>query len=196
MLQTTPAGDGGTALTVVWRVWRAVARPVPERHLLAVTDRAESIALVRQPAYITVATLSELEAVAVAGEPFVTKGPEAGLLSSYRARPRAAQRGLPFAGPRRMNEHLIGSPVVRALQAFPLTGDERSPIRGDTLRLAVLGYAATGPMLLDEPTGALLFGANTEANRKTVLGSVACLSPSGTHRPENGAVRDVGPCAG
>ena len=60
MLQTTPAGDGGTALTVVWRVWRAVARPVPERHLLAVTDRAESIALVRQPAYITVATLSEL----------------------------------------------------------------------------------------------------------------------------------------
>ena len=56
--------------------------------------------------------------------------------------------------------------MVRALQAFPITGDERSPIRGDTLRLAVLGYAATGPMLLDEPTGALLFGGNTKANRK------------------------------
>ena len=65
-----------------------------------------------------------------------------------------------------MDEHLIGSPVVRALQSFPLIGDERSPIRGDTLRVAVIGYALTGPMLIDEPTGALLFGANTEANRK------------------------------
>ena len=155
--------DGLSALAVL--VAR-LARPVTERHLIAVTDRAESIALVRQPAYMTVATLSELEAVAVDGEPFVTAGPDTGLLAHYRARPRAAQRGLPFAGPRQMDRHLIGSPVVRALQAFPLTGDERSPIRGDTLRLAVLGYAATGPMLLDEPTGALLFGANTEANRK------------------------------
>ena len=155
--------DGLSALAVL--VAR-LARPVTERHLIAVTDRAESIALVRQPAYMTVATLSELEAVAVDGEPFVTAGPDTGLLAHYRARPRAAQRGLPFAGPRRINGHLIGSPVVRALQAFPITGDERSPIRGDTLRLAVLGYAATGPMLLDEPTGALLFGANTEANRK------------------------------
>ena len=33
-------------------------------------------------------------------------------------------------------------------------------------RVAVIGYALTGPMLIDEPTGALLFGANTEANRK------------------------------
>ena len=142
------------------------ARPVTERHLIAVTDRAESITLVRQPAVVTVATLSDLEAVAVDGEPFVTKGPEAGLLAHYRARPRAAQRGLPFAGPRRMDKHLIGSPLVRALAAFPLTGDERSPIRGDTLRVAVLGYALTGPIQIDEPTGALLFGANTEANRK------------------------------
>ena len=161
--QFVARADGLSALAVL--VAR-LARPVPERHLLAVTDRAESIALVRQPWNVTVATLNELEAVAVDGEPFVTAGPEAGLLAHYRARPPAAQRWLPFAGPRRINGHLIGSPVVRALQAFPLTGDERSPIRGDTLRLAVLGYALTGPMLIDEPTGALLFGANTEANRK------------------------------
>ena len=37
--------------------------------MYAVTDRAESITLVRQPARVTVATLSELEAVAVDGEP-------------------------------------------------------------------------------------------------------------------------------
>ena len=161
--------DGLSALAML--VAR-LARPIEERHLIAVTDRAESITLVRQPARVTVATLSELselselEAVAVDGEPFVTKGPDAGLLAHYRARPRAAQRGLPFAGPRRMDEHLIGSPVVRALQSFPLTGDERSPIRGDTLRVAALGYASTGAMLIDEPTGALMFGANTAANRK------------------------------
>ena len=155
--------DGLSALALIYG---RMARPVEERHLIAVTDRAESITLLRQPAVVTVATLSDLEAVAVDGEPFVTKGPDAGLLAHYRARPRTKQRGLPFAGPRRMDNHLIGSPVVRALQSFPLTGDERSPIRGDTLRLAVLGYAATGPMLIDEPTGALLFGANTEANRK------------------------------
>ena len=158
--------DGLSALAML--VAR-LARPIEERHLIAVTDRAESITLVRQPARVTVATLSELselEAVAVDGEPFVTKGPDAGLLAHYRARPRAAQRGLPFAGPRRMDEHLIGSPVVRALQSFPLIGDERSPIRGDTLRVAALGYASTGAMLIDEPTGALLFGANTAANRK------------------------------
>ena len=161
--------DGLSALAML--VAR-LARPIEERHLIAVTDRAESITLVRQPARVTVATLSELselselEAVAVDGEPFVTKGPDAGLLAHYRARPRAAQRGLPFAGPRRMDQHLIGSPVVRALQSFPLIGDERSPIRGDTLRVAALGYASTGAMLIDEPTGALLFGANTAANRK------------------------------
>ena len=155
--------DGLSALALLMAL---APRPMTERHLITVSDRANSITLVRQPAAITVATLSDLEAVAVDGEPFVTKGPDAGLLACYRARPRAAQRGLPFAGPRQMNGHLIGSPVVRALQAFPLTGDERSPIRGDTLRVAVLGYAATGPMLLDEPTGALLFGANTAANRK------------------------------
>ena len=155
--------DGLALLTCVVE---AIPRPVTERRLLTVTDRAEKITLVRQPAVVAVAILSELEAVAVDGEPFVTAGPEAGLLAHYRARPRAAQRELPFAGPRRINGHLIGSPVVRALQAFPLTGDERSPIRGDTLRLAVIGYALTGPMLIDEQTGALLFGANTEANRK------------------------------
>ena len=164
--QFVARADGLSALAVL--VAR-LARPIEERHLIAVTDRAESITLVRQPARVTVATLSELsdlEAVAVDGEPFVTKGPDAGLLTHYRARPRGAQSGLPFAGPRRMDEHLIGSPVVRALQIFPLTGDERSPIRGDTLRVAALGYAATGAMLIDEPTGALLFGANTAENRK------------------------------
>ena len=164
--KTTEAGGGWTALAVVWRVSRAAARPVAERRLLTVTDRAESITLARQPWNVTVSALSELEAVAVDGEPFATAGPDAGLLAHYRARPRAAQRGLPFAGPRRIGEHLIGSPLVRALASFPLTGDERSPIRGDTLRVAVIGYALTGPMLIDEPTGALLFGANTEANRK------------------------------
>ena len=161
--QFVARADGLSALSML--VAR-LARPIEERHLIAVTDRAESITLVRQPARVTVATLSELEAVAVDGEPFVTKGPDAGLLAHYRARPRAAQRGLPFAGPERMDEHLIGSPVVRALQSFPLIGDERSPIRGDTLRVAALGYASTGAMLIDEPTGALLFGANTAANRK------------------------------
>ena len=155
--------DGLSALALLMA---QAPRPMTERHLITVSDRANSITLVRQPAAVTVATLSDLEAVAVDGEPFVTKGPDAGLLACYRARPRAAQRGLPFAGPRQMDGHLIGSPVVRALQGFPLTGDERSPLRGDTLRVAVLGYAATGPMLIDEPTGALLFGANTKANRK------------------------------
>ena len=155
--------DGLSALALLMA---QAPRPMTERHLITVSDRANSITLVRQPAAVTVATLSDLEAVAVDGEPFVTKGPDAGLLACYRARPRAAQRGLPFAGPRQMDGHLIGSPVVRALQSFPLTGDERSPLRGDTLRVAVLGYAATGPMLIDEPTGALLFGANTAANRK------------------------------
>ena len=86
---------------------------------------------------MTVATLSELPAVAVDGEPFVTAGPDTGLLAHCSARPRAAQRGLPFAGPRQINGHVIGSPVVRAHAAFPLTCDERSPIRCDTLRLAV-----------------------------------------------------------
>ena len=132
MLSHFVARDDG--LSALAMLVARLARPIEERHLIAVTDRAESITLVRQPARVTVATLSELselselEAVAVDGEPFVTKGPDAGLLAHYRARPRAAQRGLPFAGPRRMDEHLIGSPVVRAAQVlsdfllhFPIT---------------------------------------------------------------------------
>ena len=67
VLQTTEAGGGWTALAVLMA---RLARPVTERRLIATTDRAESITLVRQPWNVTVATLSELEAVAVDGEPF------------------------------------------------------------------------------------------------------------------------------
>ena len=86
MLQTTPAGGGGTALAVLRERF---ARPVTERRLIATTDRAESITLVRQPWNVTVATLSELEAVAVDGEPFVTAGPRGGITGAL---PRPAAR--------------------------------------------------------------------------------------------------------
>ncbi len=150
------------------KAWMDRPRPLRETHLITVTDRRDSTALVRQPARVLVALVSDLEAVKVDGEPFATAGPDAGLLvSTYRGRrDRRAQRGLPFAGPRRLGGHEIAAPVVRALAQYPLVGDERSPIRGDTLRVAAVGYAMTHPAEIDEPTGALLFGANTAANRE------------------------------
>ena len=71
------------------------------------------------------ATLSDLEAVAVDGEPFVTKGPDAGWLACYRARPRAAQRGLPFAGPR--TGATPPRPRQISLALRPATGRARPP---------------------------------------------------------------------
>ena len=162
-LRTTPAGGGLSALAVVRKT---APEPVEARHVVTVTDRAERIHLARMPARIDLATLSPLDVVEADGAPFVAPGPEAGLLAQYRRRPREAQRAFRFAGPRTLDGAVVGDPVIRALASLPLTGDERSPIRGDVSRLATLAYAATGPMRIPEETGALMFGAATEANRK------------------------------
>ena len=177
--------DGLSALSML--VAR-LARPIEERHLIAVTDRAESITLVRQPARVTVATLSELselEAVAVDGEPFVTKGPDAGLLAHYRARPRAAQRGLPFAGPLRMR---TPNRLARGARASELSTYRRRTLT-DPGRHVACGCAwlrIDGSDVNRRADRRVAVRREHCGEPETVLGSVARLSPSGTHRLEDG----------
>ena len=157
---------GLSALAVVYA---AQPKPTDARHVVTVTDRAEQIHLARVPARVDLAILSPLDAVEVDGAPFVSPGPAAGLLAQYR-RPREAQRAFRFAGPRSLAGAPVGDPVIRALASLPLTGDERSPIRGDVSRLATLAYAASGPMRIPIDTGAAFFGvARSEVNRKRWL---------------------------
>lgn len=139
-----------------------------KRHVVTVTDHAKRLHLARVPGRIDLAALSPLDAVEVDGAPFVTPGPEAGLLAQYR-RQREKQRAFHFAGPRSLNGVAVGDPVIRALASLPLTRDERSPIRGDVHRLATLAYAASGPMRIPVDMGAAFFGVPSAANRKRWL---------------------------
>ena len=162
-LHTTEAGDGWTALAVVWRVWRAtVVRPIDSRHVISVTTGGDGRPLHRVPALVDLATLSPVEAVTVDGEPLVSAGPEP--LSTWRRVRPGKQRA--FAGPRSLGGQAVGDVVIRKLASLPRM-DMRSPIVGDVARVAALAFGLTGYGPIPDTAGAVFVGGqNTPANRE------------------------------
>ena len=148
-----------------WVVAR-MGQPVARRHVVTVTDRSERVRTVRQPAVVSLALLPPLEAVAVDGEPMASTI-AGGAVAKRRYRRRADV--LPFpGGPLTLGDVPVQDAIVEAVANLPLTGDERSPLRGDTLRMAAFGYAASGPLKMDYADAARLYGADTPANRVRV----------------------------
>ena len=155
------------------RAWVAerMGQPVTRRHVVTVTDRSERIRTVRQPAVVSLALLPPLEAVAVDGEPMVSTI-AGGAVAKRRYRRRTGV--LPFpSGPLTLGDVPVQDAIVEAVASLPLTGDERSPLRGDTLRMAAFGYAASGPLKMDYANAARLYGADTPANRIRVRNAAA-----------------------
>ncbi len=119
----------------------------------------------------TPAALPALEAVAVDGEPLAS-AIAAGAVAKRRYRRLADV--LPFpGGPLTLGDVSVQDAIVEAIASLPLTGDERSPLRGDMLRMAAFAYAASGPLKMDCADAARLYGADTPANRVRVRNAAA-----------------------
>ena len=162
--------------------WQARPRRLPQQRLIVVRERspplgAEPIVLIRQPGVLGLAG-AVLEAIEMEGEPFASSeptvepgGPLAAIGSANRRRwyqyRVAAVQGSLFPAPRSLDGRLTAGTVLRSLASLDLTGDERSPLRGDVMRIARIAYALVGKTAITEPEGALLIGGgNTPANRR------------------------------
>lgn len=127
-----------------------------------------ALELSRAAAVLQMATLAVVE---VDGEPFVSDAPlRPGTVQHYRVMPMIEQPDLspvlkPF--PDTIQRQATAGTLVEALAHLDLSGDERSPLRADMLRLGEIAYALTKTVHFSEPTGAILLGGrNTPALRK------------------------------
>lgn len=149
------------------RAWLERPRDLRTRRLIVTEERkppagADPMLVVRGPAVIALLGQATLEAVSVDGDPVASRLPDQHQQCYRVARP---QGGL-FPAPRTLDGHATTGALVEALAAWRLTGDERSPLRGDLLRLGHLAYALTGRATFGESEGACLVGgADTPANR-------------------------------
>ena len=84
-------------------------------------------------------------------------------LQLYRRVPSSAQRPFAFAAPRRLAGRPATDVVIAAIGPLRLTGDERSPIRGDVYDVANFAYALSGPTLFAPEDGAEFFGGGNTA---------------------------------
>ena len=96
------------------------------------------------------------------GVPFASAQPD--MKSRWKV---SAPQGDLFPGPRTLARKATAGAVVEAAARLELTGDERSPLRADLVRLAQLGAALTRCIHLTESEGAQLMGGrDTPENRR------------------------------
>ena len=167
-------------LTPLVRAWQGRARNPADREIVTVEvpgrAGAMPLRLVRSPAALDLSInapieVVELEALEVDGEPFAGRWPE--VRTYYRRRVPAhvdrdrGQLALPgMPGPRTLKGEQVNDAILSTLSERPLTGDERSPLRGDVVQVARFGFAVTGNVRVTDAQGAAwLGGRDTPANR-------------------------------
>ncbi len=153
----------------IMAAWVNRGHPPEQCHLMTQHvmegNGAPALPLVRAPALFDGATLTALE---VDGEPFATASPtriaSRGLRRLRRRRVRA--QGELFPAPKTLDGDVF-DPVLMAAAELSLTGDERSPIRGDVIRIGRVNFALTGPILLTPSSGAWFIGGkDTPENQR------------------------------
>ena len=146
------AGDGVSLMAMAVE---GMPLPMAQRYVIVPAELGgkRALPLVRSPDLLSLASCEALE---VDGAPFVTATAmdEIGVVE-YALRGQR-QRGELVPGPRTIAGQEIRDPVLRALAAHPLTGDERNPLRGDVYRVCLLGYALSGPTMISEEEGVRL----------------------------------------
>ena len=164
-LEALDGGDGRTLLAVVVE---EMARPLHRRNLILTHGKkggpksADPLYLARSPGLLAISGAA-LEAVAVDGEPFMTREPGV-KVGRYRT---ARTREELFPGPRTLDGEATGGLLFEAAANLALTGDERSPLRADLLRLGTLAFALSGSTRLSDVEGAqIVAGADTPPNRE------------------------------
>ena len=155
-------------LVALLDAWEQRARGrLSDAHLIVVRERrppdgADAMTLAREHAYAALSRAS-VEAIEVDGEPLATPAP-APRKRVYRVAP---SQGDLFGAPRTIDRRATAGVLLSALADLEAAGDERSRLRTDTSRLAIIGTALTHAVTLTESEGAVLIGgADTEANRR------------------------------
>ena len=114
-------------------------RPVNQAHISAV--QRKPLTLTKWPGYASAALLCpgiELEGIMVDGEPVATASP--GETRFFRQITKPAQ-GEFWPAPRTIGGQDLGDMLISSLAGFRFDDDERSPLRSDIVRLALLAYA-------------------------------------------------------
>ena len=164
--RATPEG-----LSALAEVVEGMPRPLEGRHLAVVERRRPGDVppqrFSRSPALLSLIGLpleQDLSVIEVDGEPLVSAGPRATPKRvTYRPKRRPAEQGTFWSAPKTLSGEQIDDVLIVAVASEPLTGDERSSLRGDLVRLGRLAYALSGPTRFSEQAGALLLTGNTTA---------------------------------
>lgn len=139
-------------------------RLVKPGHTHLIVTQKDDLLLARQPA-IHALSGATLKAIEVDGQPFVTVLPD----KMQRRRWKVAEplQGELFPGPKTLDGNVTAGTLIDAAAELNFSGDERSPIRGDMARLALVAVALTNPVVLTDAEGAILIaGKNTTKNRE------------------------------
>ena len=173
--------DSDTGRSLLARAAAKLPEPPERRDLVTLqvpgTGRggmSDYLRLARSPAIIDLSLASPIEqahvdSIEVDGEPFATQIPPNLPMRRYvgRAEQRGGQLNLPGMGPRTVRGRRVRDVVLATVADLPLTGDERNPLRGDVVRIARLGFALSGPAIIEPADGArFLTGENSLASRK------------------------------
>jgi len=155
------------------RSWQA--RPSRLAEAKAIVSRAFGLTTARQPAVLAL-TQATLTAVMVDGEPLVAESPS-GRRRRYRIEaPPKAPQGDFFQAPKTLDGRATGGAFIEAIADLNLTGDERSPLRADTLRIGSLAFNLDRSAILTEAEGAVLVaGRDTRKNRERFNRAMWCL---------------------
>lgn len=157
---------------IIVRSWQEHC-PLARANLIVTRERRpprdrQALELNRAAAVLHVASLAVVE---VDGEPFVSHAPlQPGTVQRYRVTPTTEQPDLgeilePY--PRNLQGQATAGALVETVAKLDLTGDERSPLRADMLRLGQIAHALTRTIHVSEADGAVLLGGkNTPALRK------------------------------
>ena len=169
--KANPDGCPAFPLAPIVRAWRDHRpRDPSRRHLHATKERhppkgVDPLTMTRQPGVLSLVSHAPLEAVEVDGQAFVTRT-LGGVATKTRRYRLADSQGDLFPGPRTLAGDATAGVIFEAVAFMLLTGDERSPLRADLLRLANLAFALSGPVRLTETEGALFVaGSDTQPNR-------------------------------
>ena len=159
-------------LGTIVRAWLGRPRSPEKRHLITIED-----GLVRSPALVSHALLSPLEiyAVEVDGIPVGSPRPD---MRMRRYRHVGSEKDGMRSSPRTLRGLPLDDAVLATLARYPLTGDERSPLRSDTYRLALFTCALTGSVTLTEREGVQLLTGNhalTKSSKRRWWDATRCL---------------------
>ena len=187
-IEADPGNRPAHPLAPVVQAWQGRSKPTGKRHLKAVQERhppegSDPIRLTRQPGIVSLATHAPFEAVAVDGEAFATRTIGGAETKVRRWRLEHAQGDF-WPGPRTLARNATAGAIFEAVAFLVLSGDERSPLRADLLRLANLAFALTGPTEWTEAEGARYVGGlDTEENRERFHNALWALRGMAVHVP-------------